>query len=127
MRSGIVLIAVASLLGFADGARAAVLASPAIYGSISQHAARCVIGNTGPTPVAVTVRIFDESGNVVPASSSCNGPIEPNFVCSVSANNIASGVAYACNAEVPGSGARIRGSLTLTDSNELPLRTADLR
>jgi hypothetical protein len=103
------------------------IASPAVYGSIFQRSAACTIGNTGPTPVKVTARIFDESGNVVPAASSCNGPVQPGFICQVFANNIASGVAYACNVDVSGSPAKLRATLVLRDANEVPIRTVDLR
>ena len=127
MRTSIALTALACVLGFAGASHATVLASPAIYGAVTQKAAQCVIGNTGKTPVAVTVRILDESGNVVPSSSSCGSPVEAGFVCSVFANNIGSGQAYACTAEPAGSAKAIRGTLTLVDASEVPLRSADLR
>lgn len=127
MRASIVLTALASVLAFAGASHAALLASPTIYGAVTQKAAQCVIGNTGKTPVTAIVHILDESGNVVPASSSCGGAIQAGFVCSVFANNIPFGVAFACTAQVPGSGSTIRGALTLVDANEVPLRTADLR
>lgn len=125
MKTSVVLTAIACVLGFAGASHAALLASPSIYGSVAQTSAECVIGNTGPVPVSVTVHILDESGNIVPASSSCRSAIEAGFVCSVFAN-IPNGVAFACTADVAGSASRIRGSLSLIDANEVPIRAADL-
>jgi hypothetical protein len=127
MRTSIALTAIACVLGTAGASHAAHLASPSIYGAVTQRAAACTIGNTGPTPVSVTVHIVDESGNVVPSASSCNTPVEAGFVCSVFANNIPNAVAFACTADVSGSAKHIRASLTLRDVNGVPLRTADLR
>lgn len=126
MRTSVVLTALACLLGFAGTSHAALLATPTIYGAITQKAAQCVIGNTGQTLVKVTVHIVDESGNVVLGPTTCNEPVQPGSVCSVFANNISSGVAFACTADVAGSAARIRAAFTIVDADEVPLRTADL-
>ncbi|HZR84297.1 MAG TPA: hypothetical protein VFD92_24580 [Candidatus Binatia bacterium] len=126
MRASIVLTAIAFLLGTAAASHAAKLSSAAIYGSIAQRQAGCTIGNGGPTPVSVDAHIYDESGNIVPASSSCNGPVEAGFICQVFAN-IANGVAYACSVDIAGSAKFIRANLTLRDANEVPVRSIDLR
>ena len=126
MRASIVLTAIAFLLGTAAASHAAKLSSASIYGSIAQRQAGCTIGNGGPVPVSVTVHILDESGNVVPSSSSCVAPVEAGFICQVFAN-ISNGVAYSCTAEVAGSAKFIRANLTLRDANELPVRSIDLR
>lgn len=127
MRASITLTALACVLGLAGTAGATRLASPAIYGAVTQKEAACVIGNTGPTPVNLTVHIVDEVGNVVDTASSCRGSVPAGFICQVFANNIGFGSAYACTADVAGSAARIRGTLTLRDTDETPLRAAELR
>lgn len=135
MRTSIMLTAIACLLGLTNLSHAdQTIASPAIFGSFAQDRARCIIGNMGTTPVSVDVHIFDESGNVVPASTSCLSPVEPNFICSVTAT-ISSGVAYACSATASGKAKKLRGTLVLTDrvpdgfggSKDIPLRSAELR
>jgi hypothetical protein len=124
MKTSIVLTALACVLGFAGASHAAQLASPTIYGAVTQNQARCDVGNTSAANANVKLSIVDESGNVV--SSGC-GFVEAGFICSIFANNIGSGVAYACVADVTGSPKPIRASFTLWDASENILRTADLR
>jgi hypothetical protein len=126
MKASVIFTAIACLLGASGAAHAGQIASSAIYGSFAQRQAQCFVGNLGTTPISVKVNILDESGNVVPTGTSCNGPIEPGFICSVFTNSIPNGVAFACSASA-GSTAKLRGSLVLYDVNYNPLRSADLR
>lgn len=125
MRISTVLTAAACVLALAGVSHAGQIASPAIYGAYTQAHAECVIGNLSDNPVSVQVNILDESGNPVPSSTSCNGPIEPHFICQVSAN-ISNGVAYACAAK-SASLAKLRAALTLSDANYFPVKSAALR
>jgi hypothetical protein len=127
MRASITLTAIACVLGLAGTASATRLASPAIYGAVTQKQAACTIGNTGSTPVNLTVHIVDEVGTVVDTATSCRGSVEAGFICQVFANNLGFGSAYACTADIAGSASRIRASLTLRDADETPLRAVDLR
>ena len=135
MRTSLMLTAIACLLGFTSLSHAdQTIASPAIFGSLAQDRARCLIGNLGTNSVSVDVNIFDESGNIVPASTSCLSPVEPHFICSVTAT-ISAGAAYACSATTSGKAKNLRGTLVLTDrvldgfggSKDVPLRSAELR
>jgi hypothetical protein len=100
------------------------IASPAIYGAFNQSKAQCIIGNSSASTVSVEVKIFPEEGTG-PVSKSCS--VQPNFICSVTAN-ISSGVAYACSATVTsGSVKKLCGTMVLEDLNGIPLRSAELR
>ena len=81
-----VLTAVGCLLGVAGSAHASqVLASPAVYGSVNQKVAQCVLGNFGTRDVPVSsFQIVDESGNAFLVSGSC-GSVPAGFICSISA------------------------------------------
>ena len=125
MRAFAILTALALLSG-ASLAHAESLASPATYGSAYQYAAQCTIGNTGDNPVAATVKIVDELGNEFNLNSTC-GNIEPHFICQAFANAIPFNQAVACVASVPGSAAKLRGSLTIYTAGGVPLRTSELR
>lgn len=65
MKTSVIVTTIACLLGITGLAQAATIASPAIFGAFVQDKAQCLIGNTGTAAVSVTVRILDESGNVV--------------------------------------------------------------
>jgi hypothetical protein len=124
MRMSIMLTVLTCVFGLTGLSHAAqTLASPAIFGSLNQTTAQCIIGNSGPTLASVDVRIVDEAGNVV--NRGC-GRVEPNFICEVAAPaNFAS--AYACSATTPGSVTKLRGALVLRDANGELLRSAELQ
>jgi hypothetical protein len=126
MRMFAVLTAVACLLGVAGSSHASqILASPAVYGSVNQKGAQCVLGNLGTRDVPVTsFQIVDESGNAFSVSGVC-GSVPAGFICSIFANNIPFGSAVACQANLS-NGDRIRGSLTIFDGHGVPLRSAEL-
>lgn len=135
MKISAILTTIACFFGVTSLSHAAqTIASPTIFGAHTQEFAQCIIGNLGAESVSVDVHIFDESGNVVPASSSCGAPVEAKFVCSVFAP-ISFGVAYACSATSSGSAKKLRGTLVLYDrvpdgfgsTDDIPLRSAELR
>ena len=126
MRAFAILTALALLSG-ASLAHAESLASPATYGSAYQYTAQCTIGKTGDTPIKATVKIVDEIGNEFNLNNGCFGPIEPHFICQAFANAIPYNQAVACVASVPGSAAKLRGSLTIYTAGGVPLRTSELR
>ena len=129
MRTFAALTAVGCLLGVAGSSHASqVLASPAVYGSINQKVAECVLGNFGTRDVAVTsFQIVDESGNAFSVEGNC-GAVPAGFICSIAtfAGSIPSGAAVACQASLS-NGNSIRGSLTIFDGNGVALRTTELR
>jgi len=123
-----VFVTLACLLGLPAMASAAhILASAPTFGATTQHAAQCILGNTGTKDITVNATIVDESGNALPVATTCNEPIPPHFSCTVFANSIPSSAAVACSVTVSGSGNKLRGSLSILDSNEVPLRSAELR
>ena len=131
MKTSFVLAAAACLLALGGAAHAAqTIASSAMFGGSLQDRAQCIVRNVGTSPVSVTVTIFDESGNAVPASNFCTSPLGPGDNCSVFAS-ISNGVAYACSATAAGSAKSLRGSLVLYDtvdpSDFEPLRSGQLR
>jgi hypothetical protein len=123
------LSAVGCLLGFASSSRASqVLASPAVYGSVNQQVAQCVLGNFGTRDVPVSsFQIVDESGNAFPVEGTC-GAVPVNDICTIAtfASSIPSAAAVGCQAKVS-NGETIRGSLTIFDGNRVALRTTELR
>ena len=119
--------AVACLLGLAPLSHATTLATAPTFAAPSQRSAHCSIGNTGTKPISVTVKVFDEAGNAFAAPSTCNEPIPPQSICTVFANTIPSLSAVACSATTAGSADKLRGSLTILDDRELPLRSVRLR
>ena len=129
MRTFAALTAVGCLLGVAGSSHASqVLASPAVYGSINQKVAECVLGNSGTRDVPVgSFQIVDQSGNAFSVEGNC-GAVPAGFICSIAtfAGSIPSGKAVACQANVS-NGATIRGSLTIFDGNLVALRTTELR
>lgn len=130
MKTTLTLAAAALLLGSSISAHAAqAIHSPTIFGSNLQDRAQCIVRNTGSSPVAVTVTIFNESGTAL-STSVCAGGITPGHSCSAFAN-IANGVAYACSATAEGSAKHLRGSLILYDtvdpSDFEPIRSGQLR
>ena len=129
MRISAVLTAVVCLLGVAGSSQASqVLASPAVYGSVNQKVAECVLGNFGTRDVPVTsFQIVDESGNAFSVEGTC-GAVPAGFICSIATftGSIPSGAAVACQATLS-NGDKIRGSLTIFDGNLVPLRTTELR
>ena len=118
-----------SLLGVAGSSQASqVLASPAVYGSPNQKVAECVLGNSGTRDVPVTsFQIVDESGNAFSVEGNC-GAVPAGFICSIAtfAGSIPTGAAVACQANLS-NGDKIRGSLTIFDGNDVPLRSTELR
>ena len=129
MRMFAALTAVVSLLGVAGSSHASqVLASPAVYGSINQKVAECVLGNFGTRDVPVTsFQIVDQSGNAFSVEGNC-GAVPAGFICSIAtfAGSIPFAAAVACQAKVS-NGDIIRGSLTIFDGNGVALRTTELR
>lgn len=130
MKTTSMLTAAVLLLGLSLPAHAAqTIASPAIFGSNLQDRAQCIVRNTGASPIAVTVTIFNEAGTAV-ATSLCGGSITPGHNCSAFAN-IANGVAYACSATAAGNAKNLRGSLILYDTVDPgdfePIRSGELR
>lgn len=135
MKISATLTAIACLFVLTSLANAdQTIASPTVFGAHTQEFAHCIIGNFGTDPVSVDVHIFNESGNVVPASSSCLAPVGAKFVCSVFAP-INFGAAYGCSATTSGSAKKLRGTLVLYDrvsdgfgsTDDIPLRSAELR
>lgn len=114
-----------------------MIASPAIFQSLNQSSAECVVRNLGPKPVSLTVTIFDESGNAVAttgAGGSCDGPVPPGRSCSRVAGTIDGGTAYACVAATPGSDPKLRGKakalrgvFVIYEAGAVARRWADLR
>jgi hypothetical protein len=123
MRAFVLLTAIA-LLAVASSAGAETIASPATYGAANQTGAQCIIGNTGSTSVSPKVSVVDELGNPLQTNSTC-GSAPPQFLCSAFAS-IPSNQAVACVASVPGSTAKLRGSLTIY-AGSVALRTSELR
>jgi hypothetical protein len=123
------LSAVGYLLGFAGSSHASqVLASPAVYGSVNQKVAVCVLGNFGIRDVPVTsFQIVDEAGNPFSVEGTC-GAVPVNDICTIAtfAGSIPFAAAVACQAKVS-NGGTIRGSLTIFDGNRVALRTTELR
>jgi hypothetical protein len=129
MKTSIVSTIAAGLLVLAGSAHAGTIASATIYGAFNQDTAECVVRNVGKANVTVDVNIYDESGNVVPASGSCAASITPGSHCFKRAI-ISSGLAYACSATIAGNTKDLRANLVLIDdigSNENPLRSVVLR
>jgi hypothetical protein len=127
MRMFAVLTAVGCLLGVAGSVHASQdLASPAIYGSVNQKGAQCVLGNFGTRDVPVTsFQIVNESGTAFSVNGAC-GAVPAGFICSIFAGNIPFGSAVACQATLS-NGDKIRGSLTIFDGHGVPLRMSELR
>ena len=124
MRIAFVLSLIGCLSGLAHAAQ--TIATSAVYGAATQHAAQCVIGNPTTRTIAVQVQIVDESGNPLQVASTCNEPMPPNTNCSVFANTIPSGAAVACSATAS-SVDKLRGTFTISDGNEVALRSVELQ
>jgi hypothetical protein len=129
MRMLAALTAVGCLLGFAGSSHAShILASPAVYGSVNQKVAQCVLGNFGIRDVPVTsFQIVDEAGNPFSVEGTC-GAVPAGDICSIAtfAGSIPTSAAVACQASLS-NGETIRGSLTIFDGNRVALRTTELR
>ena len=125
MRLTIIPAAFAGFLALAGMCAAAQIASPTIYASGDQTRAECTIGNTGATPISVTITVFDEAGNPVGSPRNC-GRIEPHFLCETFVS-VSNDEAYACSATTSGKIDQLRGTMILIDANRFPLRSAELR
>jgi hypothetical protein len=107
----LVFAAVVAALAIGGVAQAAEqIASPVVFGNHFQERAECVVMNAGTKPVAVTVKIVDDTGQTV-ATSNCNGPLGPSEFCSV-VKGIDFRNSFACVASAP-SIANVRGTLML--------------
>ena len=130
MRMFAALTAIVSLLGVAGSSQASqLLATPAIYGSVSQRSAQCNLGNFGTRDIPVTgFDIVDESGNAFPVNRGCGSAVPAGFICQIFAPSISSGQAVACTATVS-NGNTVRGTLLLFDNTGtgVPLRAQALR
>lgn len=130
MRMFAALTAIVSLLGVAGSSQASqLLATPAIYGSVSQRSAQCNLGNFGTRDIPVTgFDIVDESGNAFPVNRGCGSAVPAGFICQIFAPSIPSGQAVACTATVS-NGDKVRGTLFLFDNTGtgVPLRAQALR
>jgi hypothetical protein len=130
MRMFAALTAIVSLLGVAGSSQASqLLATPAIYGSVSQRSAQCNLGNFGTRDIPVTgFDIVDESGNAFPVNRGCGSAVPAGFICQIFAPSIPSGQAVACTATVS-NGDKVRGTLLLFDNTGtgVPLRAQALR
>lgn len=125
-----IVLALIGVLAATAAANAGTIYSPAIFGSHGQNQATCVVLNTGPDVLSVTVRFLNESGGIEKSGTVIIGPGQ----FAVSTHNISFGVAYACSATSSGS-SNLRGALTIIDivpdgfggSLHRPIRSADLR
>jgi hypothetical protein len=131
----IVAMAFAGMMALGGLARAArMIATPDIHGNFLQDFAECVVLNSGPRPLSVTVEILDNFGGTR-ATTDCSGPLGAGQFCSVGAvinNNDPD--ASACIATAP-STTNLRGTLVLYEhdldkfgvSNLRPIRSAPLQ
>ena len=110
MKTLMVAVAFAGVVGVTGLAHAAQIASPSIFGNQTQDVAECVVLNFGTRPVAVTLKIVDDL-NATKVMSTCDGPVGPGEFCSVAFTNIFLG-GFACVATAP-STATLRGTLII--------------
>jgi hypothetical protein len=128
----------ACMFGFTGVCHAAQIASPAIYGALSQTGALCIVYNAGSTPQAVQVQFFDEEGTVLDASGNCKfptvitGTVGGGFCqMAIAGPQVASNKAYACVARA-NNVTNLRGSIIMQGSPGpvpagISLRSAPLR
>jgi hypothetical protein len=119
----------ASMFGFAGMCQAAQIASPAIFASVSQNVANCVVYNGGSTTQTVQIQLFDEAGNVLTGvNGTCGGPIPlpAGQFCNIAKVGISHDKAYAC-AVTSGNVTNLHGSIILQDNGDTSLRSAELR
>ena len=109
MRTLTVLATFAMVLTLTPLVHAAQISSPAIFGSLDQDRAECVIYNGGTGNLSVTIKILTESGTTQ-AERNC-GPVSAGGFCARSVA-IDFGVAYACIATA-GAIANLRGALVI--------------
>ena len=109
MKTFMVAVVVAGVLGVSGLAHAAQIASPSIFGNQNQSVVECVVLNFGTRPVAVTLKIIDELA-ATKATSTCDGALAPGEFCSVSASLFVAG--FGCTATAP-STATLRGTLII--------------
>jgi hypothetical protein len=133
MRTLIIVGACAGLLALSGASEAAQMASSPIFGSINQFQAECSIVNAGTNAQSVTIKIFDDFGNLF-GTSTCDGSVGSGGFCSLVVN-IENAEAYACIVTA-GATANLRGSLVLYQKlfdpvfqvfYSDPLRSAPLR
>jgi len=115
----------ACLIGFAGACHSAQIASPSIFADGTQHVALCLLYNGGTTPQTVRVQLFDEAGNVVADSGTCQA-IPGGQFCSIAKIGISNDNAYAC-AATAASVTHLRGAIILQDNSDKSLRSAQLR
>jgi hypothetical protein len=116
----------ACMFGFAGMCDAAQIASPAIYGALSQNVANCAVYNGGSTPQTVQLQIFDEAGTVLTVGN-CGGPIPVGQFCNIVKIGLLNNKAYACAATVTGGNiTRVRGTMILQENGHASLRSAPL-
>jgi hypothetical protein len=121
----------AYMFGFASVCHAAQIASPAIYGGLSQTVGLCIVYNAGSTTQTVQVQLFDEAGTVLAASGPCQAT--PNTAsgsgqfCSIAIGGpqVVNNKAYACAARASNV-TNLRGSIILQEPHA-SLRSAPLR
>lgn len=119
----------ASMIGVAGVCHAAQIASPAIFGALSQNVAQCLVYNAGSTTQTIQIQLFDEAGTVLTAvSGSCNfpTPIPAGEFCALAAIGISHDKAYACAARASNV-TNLHGSITLQENANSSLRSAVLR
>jgi hypothetical protein len=117
----------ACVFGFAGMCHAAQIASPSIYGALSQTVALCLVYNAGSASQTVQVQIVDEAGTVVADSGNCTA-FGSQF-CSLAKIGISNGSAYACTARA-GNVANLHGSMILEQGSGISvnaLRSVTLR
>jgi len=112
MKTLIVAMAGAALLGSGGPSEAAQISSPMIFGNVPQAEAECVVVNGGTSPIQVTLAIVDELG-AVKTMTTCGGPVPAGDFCTLSMPIPFIGP-FACTATA-GSTANLRGALVLED------------
>ena len=134
MKTLIVASAFAGLLALAlvEPSEGAQITSPVIFGNHFQDHAECVVLNAGTRPLAVTVKIVDDTGQTR-GTSTCDGALGVGEFCSAVAG-IDFRNSFACVATAP-STANLRGTLVLEETvfddffvaQLHPIRSAPLR
>lgn len=122
------LAACAALIAGALPAAADTIASPPIFGGLSQSVAVCYVFNSGDTTGAVAVSYFylySDTGVGFSARANCPASLPRKGTCSA-VFPIVNNRAYSCQAQLTGKTAA-RGSVEIRDSSARVLNRADMR
>jgi hypothetical protein len=118
-------LACAAVIAGATAAKADTIASPPIFGGLSQTVAVCYIFNSGTTNISISSLVIWSDLGTGLVEPKCPTPLVPGGTCSKLVT-IARDRAYSCRVTLTGK-ASARGSIEIRDSSANVLNRADLR